>query len=98
MLELVFRFKVYVQESLNARRTVTGTPECSIGHFPDAAASFFLNRLPGQLGTYLGLTGTRLQGELCHSLSLKLILPLASEHGRLHSCRVRTESALRGHA
>jgi enoyl-CoA hydratase len=37
-------------------------PETAIGFFPDIGATFFLPRLPGQLGTYLGLTGARMQG------------------------------------
>ena len=37
-------------------------PECAIGLFPDVGASSFLSRLPGEVGTYLALTGTRLQG------------------------------------
>ena len=37
-------------------------PECGIGLFPDVGASHFLPRLPGALGTYLALTGTRLKG------------------------------------
>lgn len=38
-------------------------PEVGIGLFPDVGASFFLHRLPGHLGRYLGLTGARLVGE-----------------------------------
>src|SRR5579883_3149409 len=37
-------------------------PETAIGFFPDIGATFFLPRLPGQLGTYLGLSGLRVQG------------------------------------
>jgi enoyl-CoA hydratase/carnithine racemase len=37
-------------------------PETAIGFFPDIGATFFLPRLPGEIGTYLGLTGLRLQG------------------------------------
>jgi enoyl-CoA hydratase/carnithine racemase len=37
-------------------------PETAIGFFPDIGASFFLPRLPGALGLYLGLTGTRVTG------------------------------------
>lgn len=37
-------------------------PETGIGLTPDIGASFFLPRLTGFLGTYLGLTGTRLTG------------------------------------
>jgi enoyl-CoA hydratase len=35
-------------------------PETAIGFFPDIGASYFLSRLPGELGTYLGLTGARI--------------------------------------
>lgn len=45
-----------------ACRTVFAMPECGIGLFPDVGASHFLPRLPGALGTYLALTGTRLKG------------------------------------
>src|ERR1700739_4823054 len=34
-------------------------PETAIGFFPDIGATFLLPRLPGELGTYLGLTGLR---------------------------------------
>ena len=35
-------------------------PETGIGFFPDVGGSWFLPRCPGQLGTYLGVTGTRI--------------------------------------
>jgi len=34
-------------------------PEVGIGFFPDVGATWFLARLPGELGTYCGLTGER---------------------------------------
>jgi enoyl-CoA hydratase/carnithine racemase len=37
-------------------------PETGIGMFPDVGASYVLPRLPGALGMFLGLTGTRLSG------------------------------------
>ena len=37
-------------------------PETAIGFFPDIGGTFFLPRLPGQLGVYLGLTGLRTTG------------------------------------
>lgn len=48
-------------------RVATGSavfamPETAIGMFPDIGATYFLPRLPGQLGAYLGLTGKRLAG------------------------------------
>lgn len=38
---------------------VLAMPETSIGFFPDVGATHFLPRLPGEIGTYLGLTGAR---------------------------------------
>jgi enoyl-CoA hydratase/carnithine racemase len=35
-------------------------PETAIGFFPDIGASYFLSRLPGALGAYLGMTGARM--------------------------------------
>ncbi|PNW82326.1 hypothetical protein CHLRE_06g278215v5 [Chlamydomonas reinhardtii] len=43
-------------------RTILAMPEAGIGLFPDIGASFFLHRLPGCLGRYMGLTGERLTG------------------------------------
>ena len=37
-------------------------PETAIGMFPDVGATYFLPRLAGAMGTYLGLTGQRLSG------------------------------------
>ncbi|MFI7504572.1 enoyl-CoA hydratase/isomerase family protein [Streptomyces sp. NPDC049687] len=41
-------------------RAVLAMPETAIGFFPDVGASYFLPRLPGAIGMYLGLTGHRL--------------------------------------
>lgn len=46
-------------------RSVFAMPECAIGLFPDIGASYFLPRLEGGLGMYLGLTGARLEVCLC---------------------------------
>ena len=37
-------------------------PETLIGYFPDVGASYFLPRLDGELGLYLGLTGDGVKG------------------------------------
>ncbi|MNQ81912.1 Carnitinyl-CoA dehydratase [compost metagenome] len=42
-------------------RTKMGMPETAIGYFPDVGASHFLSRLPGELGTYLGITGVQIR-------------------------------------
>ena len=49
------RFRVASEKALFAM------PETGIGLFPDVGGSFFLSRLPGELGTYVGLTGDRLK-------------------------------------
>jgi enoyl-CoA hydratase len=42
-------------------RTLFAMPETAIGLFPDVGATRFLNRCPGYIGRYLGLTGARLR-------------------------------------
>jgi 3-hydroxyisobutyryl-CoA hydrolase len=43
-------------------RMLFAMPETNIGFFPDVGGTFFLSRLDGQLGAYLGLTSARLKG------------------------------------
>jgi enoyl-CoA hydratase len=45
--------------------TLFAMPETGIGFFPDVGGSYFLPRLEGQLGLYLGLTGARLKAADC---------------------------------
>ena len=40
-------------------RAVFAMPEVGIGFFPDVGGTYFLPKLPGQLGHYLGLSGAR---------------------------------------
>lgn len=42
-------------------RLVFAMPEVGIGFFPDVGATWFLPRLPGEIGTYCALTGERLR-------------------------------------
>jgi len=42
-------------------RTLWAMPEGDIGFFPDVGEGWYLPRLPGHVGTWLGLTGARLK-------------------------------------
>ena len=55
-------------------RAVLAMPEVKIGFFPDVGASFFLPRLPGRAGRWLGLTGDSVRAELA------VLLGLATHH------------------
>ncbi|KAI4312616.1 hypothetical protein MLD38_037420 [Melastoma candidum] len=50
------RFRVATEKSKFAM------PETALGLFPDSGSSYFLSRLPGFFGEYLGLTGASLDG------------------------------------
>lgn len=43
-------------------RSLFAMPEVTIGLYPDVGASWFLSRMPGRLGLWLGLTGARFNG------------------------------------
>ncbi len=42
-------------------RSRLGMPEVAIGYFPDVGGSYFLPRIPGELGIYLGVTGVQIR-------------------------------------
>ncbi|NQD75383.1 enoyl-CoA hydratase/isomerase family protein [Pseudomonas sp. CM27] len=42
-------------------RSRLGMPEVGIGYFPDVGGSYFLSRIPGELGIYLGVSGNQIQ-------------------------------------
>lgn len=50
------KYRIATEKSLFAM------PETKIGLFPDVGGSYFLPRLEGKLGLYLGLTGYKLKG------------------------------------
>jgi len=53
---------VHAPFRIATERTAFAMPETTIGFFPEVGASFFLPRMDGFLGTYLGLTSERLNG------------------------------------
>lgn len=42
-------------------KTLFAMPETAIGLFPDVGATYFLSRMPHNLGVFLSLTGHRLK-------------------------------------
>lgn len=46
-------------------RTLFAMPETNLGLIPDVGGSYFLPRLPGKLGLYLALTGSRARASDC---------------------------------
>lgn len=46
-------------------RTLFAMPETGIGFHPDVGGAYFLPRLAGELGTWMGLTGARLKAADC---------------------------------
>lgn len=50
--------------------TLMAMPEVSIGLFPDAGGTYFLNRMPNKVGLFLGLTGARFSGADAYQLGL----------------------------
>lgn len=71
-------------------RTLFAMPETAIGLFPDIGATRFLNRCPGQIGRYLGLTGARLNaadtlfcGFATHVVPYQRVAELVTALGRI---------------
>ncbi|MBW4021683.1 MAG: enoyl-CoA hydratase/isomerase family protein [Proteobacteria bacterium] len=57
---------------------IMAMPETAIGLAPDIGATYFLPRLPGFLGTYMGLCGYRLQGaDAVHAALATAFVPAA---------------------
>ncbi len=52
---------VHGSHRIVTERTMFAMPETGIGLYPDVGGTYFLPRLPGQVGIWLGLTGDRLK-------------------------------------
>lgn len=63
--------------------TLFAMPETGIGMFPDVGGSYFLPRLPGELGMYLGLTGARLHAADCLDTGIADSYIAAARHDAL---------------
>ncbi|MEH6565116.1 MAG: enoyl-CoA hydratase/isomerase family protein [Halopseudomonas sp.] len=68
---------------LVTERARLGMPETGIGYFPDVGGSYFLPRLPGEIGIYLGITGNHIDAaDALHSGLADLCLH-SNQLGRL---------------
>eukprot|EP00262_Sarcandra_glabra_P008433 TRINITY_DN21959_c0_g1_i1.p1 TRINITY_DN21959_c0_g1~~TRINITY_DN21959_c0_g1_i1.p1 ORF type:complete len:384 (+),score=72.15 TRINITY_DN21959_c0_g1_i1:259-1410(+) len=56
-------FSVPLKFSVVTEKTVFAMPEASIGFHTDCSFSYILSHLPGHLGEFLALTGSRLNGK-----------------------------------
>ena len=85
-------------------RTLFAMPETGIGLFPDVGATRFLNRCPGHVGRYLGLTGARLNaadalycGFATHAMRHErievLLDELTGDHVEVEACLRRFAAA-----
>lgn len=61
---------VHGSHRVATERTMFAMPETGIGMFPDVGGTYFLPRLPGKIGMYLGLTGARLGADDCYALGI----------------------------
>ncbi|MFW5825533.1 MAG: enoyl-CoA hydratase/isomerase family protein [Marinobacter sp.] len=58
-------------------------PEAAIGLFPDVGASWFLNRLPGRIGLFMGLTGARVNASDAMRIGLADLVIERAQQDRL---------------
>lgn len=72
-------------------RTVFAMPETGIGLFPDIGGSWFLPRMPGRLGRFLGLTGTRIKAADCCSCGFATHFVPAESGERLEAALVAAD-------
>ena len=56
---------IHAGTRIAADNTMVAMPETGIGLFPDVGASWFLPRLPGEIGMYMAMTGARLKAADC---------------------------------
>jgi enoyl-CoA hydratase len=73
-------------------RTVFAMPETAIGLIPDVGGGWHLPRLRGEAGTWLGLTGARLDGADCLALGVATHLVSSSQIDALKSALIRGDA------
>jgi enoyl-CoA hydratase len=61
---------IHGSHRIATERLLFAMPETGIGFFPDIGGTYFLPRLPGKLGYYLGLIGARINSDDCTALGI----------------------------
>tara|TARA_Y100001970_G_scaffold45236_1_gene56731 strand:- start:31612 stop:32724 length:1113 start_codon:yes stop_codon:yes gene_type:complete len=61
---------IHGSHRIMSERSVFAMPETGIGLFPDVGGTYFLSRLPGSIGLYIGLTSARLTASDCLNLGI----------------------------
>ncbi|MCI2394572.1 enoyl-CoA hydratase/isomerase family protein [Aliiroseovarius sediminis] len=68
----------HASHRIMARSSRMAMPECGIGLVPDVGGSLILAHAPGQLGTYIGMTGARMApGDAIHAGFADYVIPQA---------------------
>ncbi len=67
---------MYSSHPIGTENLMFAMPETAIGFFPDVGTSYLLSRCPDHIGTYLALTGKRLNATECLALGfIKYFIP-----------------------
>ena len=86
---------VYAKYRIVTERTLLAMPETGIGLFPDVGMGWVLSRLPGEIGTWMALTGARLKAADCLYLNL---CTHYVESGKIEALKERLVAAPEGAA
>ncbi len=72
-------------------KTLLAMPETGIGFFPDVGGTYFLPRLPGAVGMWMGLTGARLKAADCVATGIATHFVLSENTERLIAALERAD-------
>ncbi|KAL4002905.1 2-enoyl-CoA Hydratase C-terminal region family protein [Acanthocheilonema viteae] len=75
-------------------RTILAMPETAIGFFPDVGGTFFLSRLPYNLGHFMALTGYRVVGADVYHMGLATHFVPSEKLKNLEDELLRTDNKL----
>jgi enoyl-CoA hydratase len=72
----------HARHRIVTEKTKLAMPEVGLGFFPDVGGTWLLTRLPGELGTYFGLTGQTMNGpDAIHARFADAVVPSAKWAG-----------------